>query len=130
MNKTNGKPTWQSATHSIWSYPGRNNKYVIGELADTGGSFELQKIHGERHGLDYFAWPSDAKFEWTYIIADPRDLDHGLQDASDLNDLEQVYYDNAYWTLKGFNLKDDVIIKSTGIINLFSKNMNGIVDNM
>ena len=31
----------------------------------------------------YFAWPWDGQFDWSYVIADPTDIDHEM-------DLEKV----------------------------------------
>ena len=50
-NKVNGKPSWQSETHGIWSYPHRMDRWVVGNLTDMGGSFEFQEIQGERGNL-------------------------------------------------------------------------------
>ena len=46
LNKTNEKPSWESATHAIWSFEDHMNTWVIGELNDMGDSYKHQKIHG------------------------------------------------------------------------------------
>ena len=59
-------------------------------------------------GYSYFEFPCSIKFEWTYDIADPRDIEY------ELNDLEKVHYDFGYWVRRGYNLKDDVVVECTG----------------
>ena len=49
-NKTNGKPSWQSPTHAIWSFEGRSNIWVIGNLSQLGESYMHQFIHGTKEG--------------------------------------------------------------------------------
>ena len=52
--------------------------------------------------------PCSNKFEWTYDIADPRDINYTI------NELGKVHYNFGYWVQNGYNLKDDVVVECTG----------------
>ena len=64
--------------------------------------------------LDYFGWPCDKGYDWSYVIADPSDIDQGIENIENITDWQQTFFDQAYWYVYGSHLNDDVIIECTG----------------
>ena len=65
--------------------------------------------------LDYFGWPCDNAYEWSYVIHDPSDIiDHDIESINNISDWKQTYFDAAYWHVWGSHLNNDVIIECTG----------------
>ena len=52
--------------------------------------------------------PCSNKFEWTYDIADPRDIDYKI------NELGKVHYNFGYWVQNGYNLRNDTVVECIG----------------
>ena len=34
--------------------------------------------------LDYFGWPCDKGYDWSYVIADPSDIDQGIENIENI----------------------------------------------
>ena len=64
--------------------------------------------------LDYFGWPCDKGYDWSYVIADPTDIDQGIENIENITDWQQTFFDQAYWYVFGSHLNNDVIIECTG----------------